>query len=62
MKVRVWTCICDLGDGSAAVKIFPSKLERDTYIQRMEDEGEYDLSEGGSYEDIDTDVYLERVG
>lgn len=59
MKVRIWYVIEDGGDGSAHPIFFKSKQEMEAYIKEQED-SEYefiDLSEGGSYEDIEAEQY-----
>lgn len=54
MKKRIYYKIWDGGDGSASPKFYKTRAEMDA------DEGdpaydEYDLSEGGSYEDFEID-------
>lgn len=57
MKVRLWYVIKDAGDGSAYPRFFKSRQEMKAYVERMEELGDYDLSEGGSYEDIEPEQY-----
>jgi hypothetical protein len=48
--------IKDGGDGSAHLKFFASEDALDLYLEKMEENGEYDLTEGGgsiTQEDVD---------
>lgn len=57
MKIRVYYTIWDGGDGSASARLHKSQKEADEYIASREKDGEFDLSEGGYFRDIDTDEY-----
>jgi len=57
MKIKVYFVIMDAGDGSAYLETFRSEAEMEEYLDRMEEVGERDLSEGGSYEFFETSDY-----
>lgn len=41
--------IRDCGDGSAALQLFADEAALDLYLEKLEERGDYELSEGGSY-------------
>lgn len=57
MKIRIWYYVIDGEDGSAHPTFFTTQEEMEKELKERVDNDERDMSEGGSYEDIEVQGY-----
>lgn len=57
MKIRIYYNVPDGEDGSAHPDIHKSQADLDAALEELDESGGRDMSEGGSYFDIETDDF-----
>lgn len=58
MKIKIFYIVVDYSDGSAGVKFFSFRPEAEHYVDQLERDGQYTLSEGVEEKWLNVEDYL----